>query len=123
MIKTGDSNRRLGIVLMVLAVLVVGITATGYADPPTEQLSGPALVGTLEELPNGTFTFNGQCTGDREVTFTATPTTTQEGLLGLRLSIIQTVCRHQPSSVVIVKNVINNGSTTAKVVLLWVVSQ
>jgi hypothetical protein len=121
MIKTGDSNRRLGIVLMVLAVLVVGITATGYADPPTEQLSGPALVGTLQVVTGDTFTFNGQCTGI-SATFTKTPTTTQEGLEGLRFNNIGSVCRHQPSGDVIVKSVINDGSTSAKVVLLFVVT-
>ncbi len=124
MLKTGDTKRRLGIMMMVLAMLVVGITATGYADPL--QLSGPALVGTLEDLQNGTFTFNGQCRGF-PASFTATPIPTQEGL---RFNNIGSVCQRPnannpppPSSDVIVKNVVNGGSTTPKVVLLWVVSQ
>src|SRR5881396_3659385 len=97
MLKTGDSKKWLGTMLVVLAVLVFGITATGYADP-TERVSGPAVVGTLDVIGS---------------------------LEGLRLEGIgQTVCPPQPSNVVIVKNVMNGGSTTnAKVVLLWVVSQ
>jgi hypothetical protein len=121
MLKKVDSNRRLGIMLVVLAVLVVGITATGYAEP-TEQLSGPALIGTLQVATGDTFTFNGQCSGN-PATFTATPTTTPEGLEGLRFNNIGAVCRHQPSVDVIVKSVKNDGSTIATVVLLWVVSQ
>jgi len=115
MLKIWDTKRRLGIMLVVLAVLVGGITATGYAD----QLSGPALVGTLQALSGGTFTFNGHCRGN-PATFTATPITTPDGL---RFNNIGSVCRDQPSSDVIVKNVVNDVSTTPKVVLLWVVSQ
>ena len=118
MLKTWDTKRRLGIMLVVLAVLVAGITATGYADP-TEQLSGPALVGSLLDLQNGTFAFNGQCRGN-PASFTATPITTPDGL---RFNNIGAVCRDQPSSDVIVKNVVNDVSTTPKVVLLWVVSR
>jgi hypothetical protein len=129
--KTGDSKRWLGILLMVLAVLVGGITATSYADPlgPTERVSGPALVGTLVALSDGSFTFNGQCRGF-PANFTATPTT-PGGLEGLRFNgISSSTCSGQnennppqPSNDVIVKNVVNDGTTTAKVVLLWVVSQ
>jgi len=118
MLKTGDTKRRLGIMLVVLAVLVVVIADTGYADP-NEQLSGPAVVGTLQALSDGTFTFNGHCRGN-PATFIATPITTP---VGLRFNNIGSVCRDQPSSDVIVKNVVDGGSTTPKVVLLWVVSQ
>jgi hypothetical protein len=124
MLKIGDSKRRLGIMLVVLAVFVVGITATGYADPlgPTERLSGPAVVGTLVVI-GSTVTFDGHCRGN-PATFTASITTTPGSLEGLRLnSIASSVCRDQPSSDVIVKNVVNDVSTTPKVVLLWVVSQ
>ena len=116
MVKKGNSKRRLGIMMMVLAVLVGGITATGYAD----QLSGPALVGTLQAISDGTFTFNGHCRGN-PATFTATPITTPDGLRFNNIG--SSVCRDQPSSDVIVKNVVNDVSTTPKVVLLWVVSQ
>ena len=123
MVKTGDSKKRLGIMLVVLAVLVVSITATGYADPlgPTEQLSGPAVVGTLEVI-GSMVNFNGHCRGN-PATFTATLSTTGGSLQGLRLNGIGDVCRDQPSRDVIVKNVVNDVSTTPKVVLLWVVSQ
>src|SRR2546425_200779 len=47
MVKTWNSKRRLGIMLMVLAALVGGITANGYADPLGPQVTGPAVVGTL----------------------------------------------------------------------------
>jgi hypothetical protein len=68
MLKTGDSKKWLGTMLMVLAVLMVGITATGYADP-TERVSGPALVGTLQLIGNASdvtvqVTFNGHCRGE-----------------------------------------------------------
>jgi hypothetical protein len=125
MIKKVDSKRWLGIMLVVLAVLVVGITATGYADPlgPTEQLSGPAVVGTLQVFPGGKVLFDGHCRGN-PATFTATITTTPASLDGLRFNGIGSVCRDQPSSDVIVKNVVNDRSTiTPMVVLLWVVSQ
>ena len=121
MVKTGDSMKWMGIMMMVLAVLVVVIADTGYADP-TEQLSGPAVVGTLQALSDGTFTFNGHCRGN-PATFTATLSTTGGSLQGLRLNGIGDVCRDQPSRDVIVKNVVNDVSTTPKVVLLWVVSQ
>ena len=122
MLKTGDSKKWLGTMLAVLAVLVFGITATGYADP-TERVSGPAVVGTLDVI-GSTVIFNGHCRGIL-ATFTATFSTFPGSLEGLRLEGIgQTVCPPQPSNVVIVKNVMNGGSTTnAKVVLLWVVSQ
>ena len=121
MLKAGDTKRRLGIMMMVLAVLVVGITATGYADP-TERVSGPALVGTLEVI-GSTVIFDGHCKGN-PATFTATLTTPPASLEGLRFNNVGAVCPPQPGSVVIVKNVLNGGSTiTAKVVLLWVVSQ
>ena len=119
MLKTGDTKRQLGIMLVVLAVLVVGITATGYADP-TERVSGPALVGTLEVVTGDTFAFDGQCRGN-PATFTATRITTPEGFRFNNIG--DSVCRDQPSSNVIVKNVVNDVSTTPKVVLLWVVSQ
>jgi hypothetical protein len=122
MLKKVDSKRRLGIMLAVLAVFVVGITATGYGDP-TDQLSGPALVGTLQVFPGGTVLFDGHCRGN-PATFTATITTTPASLDGLRFNGIGSVCRDQPSSDVIVKNVVNDRSTiTPMVVLLWVVSQ
>ncbi len=122
MVKKGNSKRRLGIMMMVLAVLVVGITATGYADPLGTQVTGPAVVGTLQVI-GSTVTFDGQCRGN-PATFIATLTTPPASLEGLRFNdIASSVCRDQPSRDVIVKNVINDGSTTAKVVLLWVVSQ
>jgi hypothetical protein len=65
MLKTGDSKKWLGIMLVVLAVIVVGITATGYADP-NEQLSGPAVVGTLTVSSSDSMfavTFDGNCRG------------------------------------------------------------
>jgi hypothetical protein len=53
---------------MALVVLVVGITATGYADlGPTERLSGPALVGMLTLLQTGPdvqVSFTGKCRGN-----------------------------------------------------------
>ena len=91
MLKTGDTKRRLGIMMMVLAVLVVVIADTGYADP-TEQLSGPAVVGTLQALSDGTFTFNGHCRGN-PATFTATRITTPEGFRFNNIG--DSVCRDQ----------------------------
>jgi hypothetical protein len=82
MLRTSKRKGSLQVMLMVLAVLLVGITATGYGDDgsktddhddgkkhlglgPTERLSGPALVGTLtlvQLTPDDTFVaFSGTC--------------------------------------------------------------
>src|SRR2546428_9257944 len=92
MLKTGDTKRRLGIMLVVLAVLVVGITATGYADPlaPNEQITGPAVVGgTLTVIGNPTDVTvsvslsNGQCRGTKGIS----PSGTNNGTLPNSLTL------------------------------------
>jgi hypothetical protein len=141
MIKTGDSNRRLGIVLMVLAVLVAGITATSYADPlgPTDQVSGPAVVGTLQLIGNAsdvTVLFNGKCKGKViEVTDAENvmlPTTLEDItaarlLEGLRFTATAGVSSECPFInfnfiVKAVSKFMKNGAITAEVILLYVVT-
>lgn len=71
MFRNLKTKRSLQVMVMVIAVLLVGITANGYADPlgPNERLSGPALVGTLTLAQTGldgtdTFVFfSGKCRG------------------------------------------------------------
>jgi hypothetical protein len=76
--------------VMVLAVLVASITATGYADPlgPNEQLSGPALVGTLEVRQHDgdrvDIRFVGKCRGDA-----VSETLLQDGLLPGGLTVAE----------------------------------
>src|SRR5438445_6364315 len=89
MLKTGDTKRQLGIKLVVLAVLVAGITATGYADP-TEQITGPAVVGgTLTVVGNPTDVTvsvslsNGQCRGTKGIS----PSGTNNGTLPNSLTL------------------------------------
>jgi hypothetical protein len=150
MVKTGDIKKWLGIMAMVLAVLVVGITATGYADPlgPTEQLSGPALVGSLEVIGSAdsaevTVIFNGHCRGDKTAQFPAGANATLPTILGsLTAANLQglplpgvglSACPGKndqplPSNNLIVKAVMpskfmNTGTmVTAEVVLLFVVT-
>ena len=108
MLRTSNHKRSLQVMVMVLAVLLVGITATGYGDDgfktddrddghfglsPTEQLSGPALTGMLTVSQSGAdafVVFFGQCRGID--VFFVTPvsgftvaTTTARSLKGLRL--------------------------------------
>ena len=145
MLKTGDTKRRLGIMMMVLAMLVVGITATGYADPlaPTEQITGPAVVGTLTVRGNSTdvtvmVDFNGKCRGkdDNPVAFTGVSATlptslgslTAGDLVGVRITKTGGASSECPLTNLIVKAV--NPSTfvpvgseiMAEVVLLFVVT-
>ncbi len=96
MLRTSNHKRSLQIMVMVLALLVASITATGYADlGPTEQLSGPALVGTLTLFQVGTdvaIQFVGKCRGNDlaspislfQTDFTVA-TTTAKSLEGYRL--------------------------------------
>ena len=133
MLKTGDTKRRLGIMLVVLAVLVVGITATGYADP-TERVSGPALVGTLSLVQTDpsliTVTFDGKCRGNGaffSVPLSGTLPTTAANLAGFRLpgtgpSGCLDATGGQDLIVKAVSKFKSNGAITADVVLLFVVT-
>jgi hypothetical protein len=142
MVKTGDSKRQLKILLMVLAVLVVGLTATGYADPllPGEQVTGPAVVGSLSFVQTDStiaVTFNIKCRGvDKTfaVSITGPLPITAEELQGLRFNGVgPTACPGQqdqpvPGNDLIVKAVapgtfqILNGTPTVHAVLLFVVA-
>jgi hypothetical protein len=74
MVKTWNSKRRLGILKMLVAVIVVGITSTGYADP-NEQVTGPAVVGTLTVSGSSGSSIvsvslsSGQCRGTKGILF------------------------------------------------------
>ena len=144
MVKTWNSKRRLGVMLMVLAALVVGITANGYGDPL--QVSGPALVGTLEVIGSAgstavTVNFNGHCRGEVAQIVSASSTLptileslTAASLEGLPLlGVGESACPGKndqplPSINLIVKAVIpskfmNTGTlVTADVVLLFVIT-
>jgi hypothetical protein len=137
MIKTANSKKWLGIMVMVLAVLVVGITATGYADPlgPTEQLSGPAVVGTLTVAVVGNPTdgmisvslSDGKCRGNNapiSVTLSGSLPTTLKDFRFRTLDPVSSVCPLQDLIVkaVIPSTFVSLGSAImAKVVLLFVV--
>jgi len=92
MIKIRDSKRQLGIMLMVCALLVAGITSTGYADP-NEQITGPAVVGMLTLVQTGTSVMvslsGGKCRGNvaaiNPILLSISLPTTAEGLRGLVL--------------------------------------
>jgi len=136
MVKTWNSKRRLGIMLVVLAVLVVGITAIGYAD----QVSGPAVVGTLTFVQTDssvTVLFDVKCRGNVatfSVPFSGSLPTTAANLEGVLLPGVGiSACPGKndqpvPSDNLIVKAVmpskftpITNG-IMADVVLLFVVT-
>src|SRR2546428_12335264 len=91
MVKTWNSKRRLGIMLMVLAALVGGITANGYADPLGPQVTGPAVVGTLTFVQTDssvTVLFDVKCRGNVAtfaVPFSGSLPTTADNLRGLLL--------------------------------------
>src|SRR2546425_11908937 len=138
MVKTWNSKRRLGILLIVLAVLAGGITATGYADPL--QVSGPAVVGTLTFVQTDssvTVLFDVKCRGNVAaftVPFSGALPTTAANLEGVLLPGVGiSACPGKndqpvPSDNLIVKAVmpskftpITNG-IMADVVLLFVVT-
>jgi hypothetical protein len=134
--------------LMVFAVLMAGATVNGHADlAAAEQVSGPAVVGTLTLVQNTsggvTAIFSGQCRGKDAFfaqtlpagTFTISPSTTPGSLKGLTfVGAGQAGCpangQPTPSNNLIVNTVVepkfnNTGTviTADEVVLLHVVSQ
>jgi hypothetical protein len=143
MFRNSKSKRSRQFMLMVLAVLVAGITATGYADlAAAEQVSGPGVVGTLtlvQSTAGGvTVIFSGQCRGKGAFfaqtlpagTFTISPSTTPESLKSLTfVGTGQAGCpgngQPVPSNNLFVNTVVepkfnNTGSViTAEVVLLF----
>ena len=140
MVKTWNSKRRLGIMLMVLAALVGGITANGYADPLGPQVTGPAVVGTLTFVQTDssvTVLFDVKCRGNVatfSVPFSGSLPTTAANLEGVLLPGVGiSACPGKndqpvPSDNLIVKAVIpskfmNTGTlVTADVVLLFVIT-
>ncbi len=143
MLRILKSKRSRQVMLMILAVLVVSITVNGYADlAAAEQVSGPAVVGTLTLVQSTTggvtVIFSGQCRGQGVFfsqmlpagTFTISPSTTPESLKGLTfVGAGQSGCPAKgqpvPSNNLIVNTVVepkfsNTGSViTAEVVLLF----
>jgi hypothetical protein len=147
MLRHLKHRRSLPATLMILAALVVSITANGYADPvgPNERLSGPAVVGTLTLVQAGTdatvFIVSGKCRGTGptngvDVFFTVTvsgldiATSTAKSLEGLRFPNAGPFgCLFKDTSggdlivnTVVPGQFVNTGSViTADVVLLYVV--
>jgi len=135
--------------VMVIAVLVAGIAANGYADPlgPNERLSGPSVVGTLTLVQVGTdatiFIVSGKCRGTGpiegvDVFFNLTisglniATSTAKSLEGIRFPNAGPFgCLFQDTSggdlilhTVTAGKFVNTGTViTADVVLLYVVPQ
>jgi heme A synthase len=135
MFKKVDSKRRLGIMLVVLAVLVGGITATGYADPL--QITGPAVVGgtlTVAVVGNPTDGMisvslsDGKCKGNDAPISVTLPGNLPTTLEDFRFRTEGPVSSECPLRDLIVKAVNPStfvslsGAIMAKVVLLFVVT-